>query len=47
MLTITIPVIEKAEYMAEGYGDEAMKHDGYSMTQRFCTETKYHKNMLG
>lgn len=33
---ITIPVIEKAEYMAEGYGyDEAMKHDGYSMTQRF------------
>lgn len=35
-LTITIPVIEKAEYMAEGYGyDEAMKHDGYSMTQRF------------
>lgn len=35
-LTITIPVIEKSEYMAEGYGyDEAMKHDGYSMTQRF------------
>lgn len=35
-LTITIPVIAKAEYMAEGYGyDEAMKHDGYSMTQRF------------
>lgn len=35
-LTITIPVIEKAEYMAEGYGyDEAMKHDGYSLTQRF------------
>ena len=35
-LTITIPVIEKAEFMAEGYGyDEAMKHDGYSMTQRF------------
>ena len=34
--TITIPVIEKAEYMAEGYGyDEAMKHDGYSLTQRF------------
>jgi len=33
---ITIPVIEKAEYMAEGYGyEEAMKHDGYSMTQRF------------
>ena len=35
-LTITIPVIEKAEYMAEGYGyEEAMKHDGYSLTQRF------------
>lgn len=35
-LTITIPVISKAEYMAEGYGyDEAMKHDGYSLTQRF------------
>lgn len=34
--TITIPVIEKAEFMAEGYGyDEAMKHDGYSFTQRF------------
>ena len=35
-ISITIPVIEKAEYMAEGYGyDEAMKHDGYSFTQRF------------
>ena len=35
-LTITIPVIEKAEYMAEGYGyGDAMKHDGYSFTQRF------------
>ena len=35
-LTITIPVISMAEYMAEGYGyDEAMKHDGYSLTQRF------------
>lgn len=34
--TITIPVIEKAEFMAEGYGyDEAMKHDGYSLAQRF------------
>lgn len=33
---ISIPVIEKSEYMAEGYGyDEAMKHDGYSFTQRF------------
>jgi len=35
-MNISIPVIAKAEYMAEGYGyDEAMKHDGYSMTQRF------------
>lgn len=35
-VTITIPTISKAEYMAEGYGyDEAMKHDGYSLTQRF------------
>ena len=35
-LTITIPTISKAEYMVEGYGyDEAMKHDGYSLTQRF------------
>lgn len=32
---IRIPVIEKSEYMAPGYGyDEAMKHDGYSLTQR-------------
>ena len=34
--TISIPVISKAEYMADGYGyDEAMKNDGYSLTQRF------------
>lgn len=33
---ISIPVIEKSEYMAEGYGyEEAMEHDGYSFTQRF------------
>lgn len=33
---ITIPVIEKSEFMAEGYGyEDAMKHDGYSFTQRF------------
>lgn len=33
---ITIPVIELSEYMAEGYGyEDAMKHDGYSLTQRF------------
>lgn len=34
--TIRIPVIEKSEYMAEGYNyEEAMKHDGLSLTQRF------------
>jgi hypothetical protein len=34
--TIRIPVIEKSQYMADGYGyDEAMKHDGFSFTQRF------------
>lgn len=33
---IRIPVIENSQYMADGYGyDEAMKHDGYSKTQRF------------
>lgn len=33
---IMLPVIEKSEYMADGYGyAEAMKHDGYSFTQRF------------
>jgi hypothetical protein len=33
---IRIPVIELSQYMAEGYGyDEAMQHDGYSLTQRF------------
>jgi hypothetical protein len=33
---IRIPVIEKSEYMADGYNDEeAMAHDGYSLTQRF------------
>lgn len=35
-VTVQIPVIEKAEFMADGYGyEEAQKHDGYSMTQRF------------
>lgn len=33
---IRIPVIEKSEYMAEGYSyDESMKNDGYSFAQRF------------
>lgn len=34
--TTQMPVIEKSEYMADGYGyEDAMKHDGYSLTQRF------------
>lgn len=33
---IRIPIIEKSEYMVDGYNyDEAMLHDGYSLTQRF------------
>lgn len=32
---IRIPVLEKSEFMADGYGyEEAMKHDGYGLTQR-------------
>lgn len=38
--SIRIPVIEKSEYMAPGYGyEEAMKHDGYSLMQRFWIRT--------
>lgn len=34
--TLMLPVIEKAEFMADGYGyEDAMAHDGYSLTQRF------------
>jgi len=34
--TFNIPVIEKSEFMADGYNyEEAMKHDGYGLTQRF------------
>lgn len=33
--SINIPVLGKSEYMADGYGyEEAMKHDGYGLTQR-------------
>lgn len=36
LTTLNLPVIELSEYMADGYGyDEAMKHDGMSLTQRF------------
>lgn len=35
-VNITIPVIEKSEFMADGYGyEDAMKSDGYSLAQRF------------
>lgn len=35
-MVINIPIIELSEYMINGYGDEeAMAHDGYSLTQRF------------
>ena len=38
---INIPVIEESQYMADGYGyEEAMKHDGYSRTQRFWYRTQ-------
>lgn len=44
--TVSTPVIEKYEYMAEGYGyEDAMKSDGYSLTQRFwyrAPQTSYH-----
>ena len=33
---IRIPVMELSKYMADGYGyEEAMKHDGFSLNQRF------------
>lgn len=35
-VTLRIPCISNFEYMIDGYDyDEAMKHDGYSLTQRF------------
>lgn len=34
--TVTMPVIELYKYMDDGYGyEDAMAHDGYSLTQRF------------
>ena len=52
--TISIPVIEDSQYMADGYGySEAMKHDGYSKTQRFwfrqapSSEFVYTSDMFG
>lgn len=44
---IRIPVIEKSEYMAEGYSyDESMKHDGYSFTQRFWYRDQTSQNYV-
>lgn len=35
-VVLNIPCISKFEYMVDGYGyDEAMKHDGYGLAQRF------------
>ena len=37
---ISIPVLSKSEYMVEGYNyEESMKHDGYSLAQRFWFRT--------
>lgn len=33
---LSIPIIETSEFMADGFNyEDAMKHDGYSLTQRF------------
>lgn len=38
---LTMPVISNYTYMAEGYSyDESMKHDGYSLAQRFWFKPK-------
>lgn len=40
-ISLPLPVISKFEYMVDGYGyDEAMKHDGYSLAQRFWFKPK-------
>ena len=40
-VNLRIPCISKFEYMVDGYGyDEAMKHDGYGMAQRFWFRAK-------
>lgn len=40
-VTLRIPVISKFEYMVDGYGyDEAMKHDGKGLPQRFWFKPK-------
>jgi len=40
-VTLRIPCISKFEYMVDGYGyDEAMKHDGHGLPQRFWFRPK-------
>lgn len=40
-MTLRIPVISNFTYMIDGYDyDESMKHDGYSLTQRFWYRPK-------
>lgn len=40
-VVLRIPCISKFEYMVDGYGyDEAMKHDGYGLAQRFWFRPK-------
>ena len=40
--TLRIPVLSKFTYMIDGYDyDESMKHDGYSLTQRFWFRPHY------
>lgn len=41
-LNIRMPVLSKFTYMIDGYDyDESMKHDGYSLTQRFWFRPDY------
>lgn len=43
--TLRIPVLSKATYMIDGYDyDEAMKHDGYSLTKRLWFKPKAVEN---
>lgn len=40
-ITLSLPVISKFQYMVDGYDyDESMKHDGFSLTQRFWMKPK-------
>lgn len=40
-ITLSLPVISKFQYMVDGYDyDESMKHDGFSLSQRFWMKPK-------